>query len=107
MTRIEFSVLENQLVIRQRCLGSNLWNSGEAAVLDVGDLERELGAFVVIGHMAVLAGLVFASERAVEPLEVGSLLERGRDLIATRVVNRQDDRGARRARLCAIDLSSK
>ena len=98
MTREEFSVLENQLVIRQRRLCSNLWNPGECAVLDVGDLERQRLAVEIIVHMAVLARLVLASELAVEPLEVGGLLEISPDLPAFGVIDGEHDRMARGAK---------
>src|SRR5579864_4552966 len=111
MTRIECTVLENQLVIRQRCLHTNLWYPGECAVLDVGDLELQLRALEIIWHMAVLAWLL--NKGAVEPLEVGGLLEVGlgnamlNDLIAVGVIDREHDRVARGAQFCFPDLSSK
>src|SRR5580704_4695572 len=105
MTRIGCTALENQLVSRQRCLYTNLWYPGECAVLDVGDLELQLRALEIIGHMTVLARLI--SEGAVEPLEVGGLLEIGLDLIAFGVIDWEHDRVARGAQCRLPDLSSK
>src|SRR5271167_1027506 len=98
MTPILRTCLENQLVERQTCRCADLWYHRERAVLDVGDLVRQLSALEIVGHMAVLARLVVCvSEDAVEPLEVSGLLKIGANLPAFGVIDGEHDRVARGA----------
>src|SRR5262249_15886158 len=115
MTRVLRAGLQNQLVIGHRCLWALNWNARKCAVLDIGDLELELRALEIVRHMAVLA--LFRgrlTERAVEPFEVGGLLEIGlgiavfiRNLIAGGVVHREHDCVAGRAQLRLLNMGSK
>src|ERR1700722_8196933 len=107
MTRIERTFLQNQLVSRQRCWRAGRWYHRECAVLDVRDLVLQFRALEIVGHMAVLARLVAAGEGAVQPLEVGRLLELRLNLMALVVVDGEHDRVARSAQFCLSDLSSK
>src|ERR1700722_6576710 len=98
MTPVLRTCLENQLFQRQTCRSANLWYHRKRAVLDVGDLVRQLRALEIVGHMAVLArSVVCVSEGAVEPLEVCGLLKVGADLPAFGVIDREHDRVARGA----------